>query len=247
MPEISASKFMVQAGWDHVPHLTEKTKAELLASTPPYLRDARSKGIPSLGSGAIYPIPESEFLHDPFLIPPYWPRAYGFDVGWKRTAAIWGAWDRSVDCVYLYTEHYRGQAEPSIHATAIRARGPWIPGTIDPAARGRAQHDGQNLLAMYRENGLILTEADNAVEAGIYQVWQRLSTGRLKVFRTLMNFLAEYRLYRRDEKGKIVDEFDHLMAAVRYLIMTGLGIARVQPAMVVPQMTASGTDPKAGY
>ena len=36
------------AGWDDVPHLEERTKTELLESTPPHLRDARSKGIPSL-------------------------------------------------------------------------------------------------------------------------------------------------------------------------------------------------------
>jgi len=35
MGEISASKYVVQAGWSSVPHLDEKTKRELLASTPP--------------------------------------------------------------------------------------------------------------------------------------------------------------------------------------------------------------------
>jgi hypothetical protein len=43
--EISASKYMVTASWEDAPHLDEKTKAELLAATPPYLRDPRSKGI----------------------------------------------------------------------------------------------------------------------------------------------------------------------------------------------------------
>lgn len=247
MPEISASKYLVTAGWQDIPHLTEKTKRELLEATPPYLRDARTKGKPSLGSGAIYPIQTSEFLVDPFQIPAHWPRAYGMDVGWKRTAAIWGALDRSVDCIYLYTEHYRGKAEPSIHATSIKARGEWIPGAIDPAAHARMQVDGQQLLAMYRENGLTLTEAENAVEAGIYQVWQRLSTSRLKVFSTLMNWLAEYRLYRRDEKGKIVKDFDHLMDATRYLIMMIHTIARVMPASEGPVMSSSGSDPTAGY
>ena len=247
MPEISSSKYLVTAGWDDIPHLTERTKQELLDATPPYLRDARTKGKPSLGSGAIYPIEESQFLCDPMQIPAHWPRAYALDVGWNRTAAIWGALDRSVDCVYLYTEHYRGKAEPSIHATAIKARGEWIPGTIDPSARARKQDDGQQLIAMYRENGLTLTEAKNAVEAGIYEVWQRLSTGRLKVFRTLQNWLAEYRLYRRDENGKIVKDFDHLMDATRYLIMMIHAIARVMPASEGPVMSSSGSDPTAGY
>lgn len=230
MPEISHSRYLVQAGWDDVPHLDADTKRELLASTQPYLRDARSKGIPSLGAGAIYPVAESEIMVEPFAIPAYWPRAYGLDVGWNRTAAIWGAHDTNTDTVYLYAEHYRGQAEPSTHSTAIRARGDWVPGAIDPAARGRSQRDGEQLLQNYLDLGLKLTKADNAVDAGIDDVWMRLATGRLKVFRTCLNWWAEYRLYRRDEKGKIVKANDHLMDATRYLIRTGLGLAIVAPA-----------------
>lgn len=229
MPAISASKYMVNAGWDDVPHLDEKTKAELLAETPPYLRDARSKGTPSLGSGAIYPIEQSVFIVDPFHLPAYWPRAYGLDVGWNRTAGIWGALDRESDTVYLYSEHYRGQAEASVHSAAIRARGDWIPGVIDPAANGRSQTDGERLIAQYRGQGLNLTNAENSVEAGIFAVWERLSTGRLKVFSSLSNWLAEYMLYRRDEKGRIVKEFDHAMDASRYLIVSGLSRAIVRP------------------
>jgi hypothetical protein len=69
----------------------------------------------------------------------------------------------------------------------------------------------------------------NAVEAGIYEVWQRLSTGRLKVFRGLGNFLSEFRLYRRDDKGKIVKKLDHLCDCCRYLCSSGLQIARTDP------------------
>lgn len=249
MPEITEAKFMVQAGWNDVPHLDGKTKAELLASTEPHLRDARSKGVPSLGSGAIYPIAESEFTVDPFPIPAYFPRVYGMDVGWNRTAVIWGGWDQSIDCLYLYAEHYRGKAEPSIHAAAVRARGEWIHGVIDPAARGRSQQDGAQLLVTYRNLGLLLATANNSVEAGIYEVWERLSTGRLKVFRTLRHWLSEYRLYRRDEDGKIVKEYDHLMDATRYLVVSGREHATCAP--VASQGygigSASGGDPRAGY
>jgi hypothetical protein len=249
MPEISPSKYLVQAGWSDVPHLDERTKNDLWASTPPYLRDAREHGIPSLGAGAIYPIELTEILVDPFQLPAYWPRCYALDVGWKRTAALWGAWDRSIDCVYLYTEHYRGQAEPSIHATAIKARGEWIPGLIDPAARGRSQEDGTRLMASYIDLGLNLTPAKNAVEAGIYAVWERLSTGRLKIFRTLQNWQAEYRLYRRDEDGKIVKEFDHLMDDMRYLIMGIRDTAICEPASMSHNVvgSAAGGDPTIGY
>lgn len=223
------TKLVVGATWDDVPHLTSQQKEELWASIPVYQRDARSKGIPQLGSGAIYPVPESEIIVEPFQLPVYWPRSYGLDVGWNRTAAIWAALDRDTDTAYLYSEHYRGQAEPSIHAEAIRARGDWMNGVIDPASRGRSQDDGNQLLQNYLDLGLNLSKAENGVESGIFDVWQRLSTGRLKVFKTLQNWLSEYRLYRRDEKGAIVKKNDHLMDATRYWTVSGMAVLDVAP------------------
>ena len=224
------SKHVVTATWDDAPHLTQQQKDELWASIPPYQRDARSKGVPQLGAGAIYPVPESDIVCKPIELPEHWPRAYGLDVGWNRTAAIWAAIDRESQRVYLYAEHYRGQAEPSVHADAIRARGAWIPGVIDPASRGRGQADGKQLLQAYLDLGLNLTPAENAVEAGIHAVWQRLSAGRIKVFHTLENWLSEYRIYRRNTHGRIVKQGDHLMDSTRYLITTGLALARTVPA-----------------
>ena len=135
-------KVVVMAGWDDVPHLTDEAKAKMLAGTPPHLRDSRSKGIPSLGAGAIYPIPEEDILCDPMEIPAWWRRSYGMDVGWNNTAAVWGSWDVDNDIVYIYSEHKMGEEKPLVHAASIKARGEWIWGEIDPAARGRQQGDG---------------------------------------------------------------------------------------------------------
>lgn len=223
------ARFCIQADWDDAPHLTAAQKESLWESIPPYQRDARSKGIPQLGSGAIYPVGESEFVIDPVQIQPWWRKVYAMDVGWNRTAVIWGAIDPETDILYLYSEHYRGQAEPPIHAAAVKAKGEWIPGVIDPAARGRGQKDGEQLFKNYQDLGLVLIAANNAVEAGIYEVWTRLATGRLKVFRNCVNWLSEYRVYRRDEKGKIVKDNDHLMDATRYLVISGIVIAAQDP------------------
>lgn len=229
------AKYVVTATWDDVPHLTEEVKTKLWESIPPFQRDARSKGVPQLGSGAIFPVPESDITVNDFEIPAHWPRAYGLDVGWNRTAACWGAIDRESGIIYLYSEHYRGQAEPSIHAESVKSRGAWIPGVIDPAARGRAQRDGVQLLEEYKNLGLDIEIAFNGVESGLYDVWQRLSSGKIKVFKSMSNWLYEYRLYRRDEKGKIVKENDHIMDATRYLIMSGLERAKVKPSEVKEQ------------
>lgn len=234
------AKFTVMCTWDDVPHLTKQMKEELYKTIPPHQRDARSKGIPALGSGAIYPVPETDIVVPDFEIPKHWPRAYGFDVGWNRTAAVWGALNRDTDVLTLYSEHYRGEAEPSVHADAIRGRGAWVKGAIDPASRGRSQRDGSRLLEVYRNLGLHLEEADNAVEAGLHTVYQRMSAGKLKVFASLTSWLAEYRLYRRDEKGHIVKKADHLMDAMRYLVMTLGRVAATEPPPKTPHRFPGG-------
>lgn len=223
------SKFVVMATWDDAPHLSQAVKDELWKAIPPFQRDARSKGIPQLGAGAIYPVPETDIIIKDFEIPIHWPRAYGMDVGWNRTAVPWGAINRETDMLYIYSEHYRAQAEPSIHAEGIKSRGNWIPGVIDPAARGRSQKDGLQLLQSYLDLGLKLDVAFNGVESGVYEVWQRLSSGRLKVFASCQNWISEFRLYRRDEKGHIVKNNDHLMDATRYLVMSGIEKAKTKP------------------
>lgn len=217
------SKFVVTCSWDEVPHLSEQAKKELWASIPPFQREARSKGVPQLGSGAIYPVPESDIVVKPFPIPDNWRKVYGLDVGWNRTAAIWLAEDPHSKVWYCWSEHYIGREEPALQAQAIKARGPLCPGVIDPAARGRSQRDGAQLLQDYLDLGLQITVANNAVEAGLYKVWQMLTSGMLKIFETLQYTLEEYRIYRRGEgeKGPVVKTKDHLMDALRYAIVSG--------------------------
>ena len=223
-----STMFVIMADWDDVPHISPAQKKSLWASIPPYQRDARSKGIPQLGSGVIYPVPESDIEIDDFEIPEHWPKMYSLDVGWNATAVTWFALDRETGTKYIYSVYKKGEAEPSIHAEAIKARGDWIPGKIDPAARGRSQKDGIQLLQTYLDLGLKLTPAQNAVETGLYKVWQNLSGGTTKVFKSCRPWFEEFRLYRRDEKGKIVKVNDHLMDCTRYGEMD-IDCAKVKP------------------
>jgi len=80
------SRYVVQAGWKDVPHLDAEEQRKLIANTPPYQVKARTEGEPALGVGAIYQIAESEITVPDRAIPDEWPRAYGMDVGWNRTA-----------------------------------------------------------------------------------------------------------------------------------------------------------------
>lgn len=215
--DLTTSKAIIQAGWDDAPWLTEKSKAQMEADTEPHLRAARRSGRPSMGSGNVFPIAIEDIMVKPFKIPDYYRRMYALDVGWNRTAVLWAAIDPQTDTVYIYDEYYEGQKEPAIHAAAIRARGEWIPGVIDPASRGRSQKDGSQLMQDYKDLGLRLSPAINVRDAGISNLWQRMTTGTLKVFSSLPNFAEEFVLYRRDLRGNIVKEKDHLMDDLRYI------------------------------
>lgn len=232
------SKACIFVEWEDVPHLPEDLKKAILNSIPAWQRDSRTKGVPQLGSGAIFQVPESDVTVAGFELPKYWPRCFGMDVGWNRTAALWGAYDRETSTLYIYDEYYRGQAEPSVHAAALAQRGRWIPGVIDPASRGRMQTDGSRLLELYQGLGLDIEIAENAREAGIYQVWEMLSQGRLKIFKSCANTISEYRLYRRDEKGQVVKKNDHLMDSLRYLVMSGIERAKCEPSITGRQWFA---------
>lgn len=224
---VIAGRHVTMASWDDAPHLTEQAKEEMLATYPPFMRLARSRGLPQMGAGVIYPVDQDAYKIDPFSIPDDWRRAFSMDVGWNCTAALWGAFDDESGCVYIYNEHYATQATPLENSHGIKGRGEWIPGVIDPASAGSNQKDGTTLLGEYRDLGLDLTPADNSVEAGIMRVWTLMSTGKLKVFSNCVNLLRELRGYIRDEKGKIVKSNDHACDAMRYLCMSGPDVARV--------------------
>jgi terminase large subunit-like protein len=229
------AKAFVLVGWDDVPHLTEEAKEAVLSGIPPWQIDARRKGVPSLGEGSIYPVPEVDVLCDPFPIPEHWPRVYGMDPGWNRTAAIFLAWDVDRGGIVAYDEYYKGQADPAVHVAALHAKGAdWMTGTMDPAAWKARGLSGELLIDVYAELGLKLVKADNTVEPGLLKTYHLLSTGQLKIFRTLMNTRNEMRLYRRakkkgSDKVEIVKENDHLMDALRYGVMSGRPVAKIKP------------------
>ena len=240
-PESKQFKWFIQAGWAHVPHLDAEEKAALIATTPPYLLKARTEGTPSLGAGAIFPIAESDVMIADFQVPPHWPRGFGMDHGWNWFGAVWMAYDRDSQTRYLYSCYKRSQAEPPIHAEAIKARGAWIPGVGDCSDINK--YDGQQFLKIYRGLGLDLRLANKAVETGLTEVWNALSTGKLKVFASCEPWFAEYRLYHRNEQGVIVKVNDHLMDPTRYLVRAGWAQFKTEAEATHAQRQDAKKDP----
>ena len=218
------NKYVVRCGWDDVPHLSAEEKAEELQNIPPWARDARTRGIPQMGAGAIYPLQWEEVSVKRFEIPKTWKKFAGMDVG-SKTAVTWYAVSPDNGVIYCYHEYYREGELPSIHVQGMAPLGTWIPIAIDSAAHQRSQTDGERLFEMYNELGLQLHNADKSVETGLYLVWELLATHRLKFFDDLRYTKEEFLIYHKDEKGKVVKQRDHLMDTVRYAMMTGRDLA----------------------
>lgn len=210
------TKAVLVCGWDHAPWLDEETKRELIESTPPHERAARTTGLPSMGGGSVFTVPLEDILVPDFEIPQYWKKLCGMDVGWNNTACVWLAQNPDTDEWFLYSEYKEGKQEPLFHADAVKRRGDWMNVAIDPASRGRSQADGKQLFNTYRQNGLKVFAASNARESSIFDLQQAFATGRLKVFKSLQKLQAEYMTYRRAENGKVLKENDHLIDAMRY-------------------------------
>jgi phage terminase large subunit-like protein len=229
--EKGPGKYCTTATWDDVPHLTEKDKLELAASYPEYQRDARTKGIPQLGAGAVYPISPSKVFIDPIAIPEHFRRCYALDFGFQEpTAIVWLAIDPETDVVYAYAEHYLREQPPMVHAGVIKERdkiaGFRIPGVCDPSGGGSSTADGKHTAAIYRkEYEVNLLPAINSLEPGITKTMDMMIMNKIKIFNTLVNLKREYTLYRRNEKGKPIGD-DHALDALRYGLMSGIKIAK---------------------
>lgn len=206
-------------------HIPASERARIIAQFPPHERDARTQGIPILGSGRIFPVEESTIAVQAFPIPKHWAHIGAIDFGWDHpTAAVHLAWDRDADTVYVVNAYKRSEAIPLIHAAAVKGWGkfPWV------WPHDGLQHDkgsGAQLAEQYRSNGLNLLpdrvtypDGSNGVEAGLMDMLERMQTGRLKIFSHLNDWFEEFRLYHRKD-GKVVKEFDDLMSATRYGLM----------------------------
>lgn len=218
-----ASRFAIFVGMREVPHLTEAEIQRKLAAALPNERKARETGIAFSGTGLVYPVEESKFVVRPVRLEPHWRRGFAFDYGPHNTAFVYFAVDDDTDTVYAYKDYLDGDKPIAVHAAAMRGQGLWIPGVGDASA---PDSDGKAIVEKYKQQGIPMVLAvKGSVQVGCEAVFDRLETGRLKVFSTCSGIIEEIRSYSFDENGKIVKKNDHRLDCVRYFISGG-GIGR---------------------
>jgi hypothetical protein len=138
---------------------------------------------------------------------------------------VWLAHDRDTDIVHIYDAYVLREETPTIHAAAIMARGKWIPVAWPHDGLQHDKGSGDQISELYRKQGakMLYEHAQfqgggYGVEAGIFDMLDRMRTGRLKVASHLEPWWREFRGYHRKE-GVIVKDRDDLMSATRYGLM----------------------------
>jgi hypothetical protein len=220
------SKHISRMEIDDAEHYTPEERQAIIDSYPEHEREARTRGIPSLGSGRVFPIVEEAIVCDAFTIPKDWCQINGTDFGWDHPfAATRNAWDKDNDVWYVCASYRERITTPPIHAAAVKPWGDWIPCAWPHDGLQHDKGSGGELAAQYRVHGLKMLsehatheEGGNGVEAGITEMLTRMQTGRFKVFRENDLWMEEFRYYRR-EGGLIVKERDDLLSSTRYAIM----------------------------
>lgn len=235
MNELKEGQAFITATWDDADHIKNNPthRDQLLAALPPHEREMRSKGIPQMGSGMVYPVLDDLLGVDPFEIPIWWPRIASIDFGGFEHpfGAAWLAIDRDTDTTYLY-KTYKNMGSLPIHCDALKRQGcDWIPTAWPHDVGVSDKRSGKPLSVVMREEyGLNMLpnafsnppgpgqqegQGGIGVEAGLWNLLTAMETGRFKVFSNLTEWFREKGLYHRKD-GKIVKRMDDLMDATRY-------------------------------
>lgn len=207
-------------------HYTPEQRAEIIAGYSEHERDARSKGIPTMGSGRVFPLDADDIRCQAFPIPSHWPQLGGLDFGWDHpSAAAKLAWDRDSDCLYVTACHRAREQTPAMFAASVKPWGDWLPWAWPHDGLQHDKGSGEQLAAQYRASGLKMLpqratfeDGTNGLEAGVAEMLDRMQTGRLKVFAHLREWFEEFDLYHRKD-GLIVKLNDDLLSATRYAMM----------------------------
>jgi phage terminase large subunit-like protein len=208
-------------------HFTTEEKAKRLAGYQAHEVDARSKGIPKLGSGAIFATPEEAVVEPPLAhVPLYWAKGWGVDFGIGHPfAAALCAWDREADCVHILQAYRAANTLSIVHAAAMNRLGAGLPVFWPKDGADRDPHGGDPLKDGYKKHGLKMypehahwPDGSLSTEAGITEWDEREKSDGIKFAAHLSELLEERRYYHR-KVGKIVKIRDDILSAVRIFLM----------------------------
>jgi hypothetical protein len=209
-------------------HISQKDVEDWCSQYSAHELKARTEGIPMLGSGPVFSdIPEERITCDPFPIPQYWKRIQGIDFGWgdHPTASVSIAIDPETQILYLYAAYKSTETGIAYHAQNIKKRGN-IPMAWPHDGLTKDKSSGIQIAQLYRNEGVkmlknhaqFLGKRQNGLEASVSDLYDRMKSGRFKVFSIFQDWFGEFRIYHRKD-GVIKAIYDDLISATRYAVM----------------------------
>lgn len=245
---------LITATWDDAPHMTPEKRNQKLMQYPAHEREMRSKGVPMVGTGLVWPVTEDQISCEPFEIPRHFARIFGFDIGWDHPSALACiAIDRDKDKVYVYDVHRVSKAVIPVISSAIKQRGQWVPVMWPHDGMKNDPRSGKPIADLYRHEGVNMHrdcftnppvpgqkegQGGNGVEVGLLEILTMMETGRFKVFSTCKEWFDEWRMYHRKD-GQVVKLMDDLMSATRYAVMMRRH-AITEPIRTRPRLSVVG-------
>lgn len=229
--------YLKGASWNDAPHLSQEDKDRLALSYRAHERAARTQGIPMLGEGAVFPVADDDITIQPFQIPDYYARIKGCDFGIDHPAAgVEIAWDRDQDTIYVIDCYRKNNELPPYHAAWFnknREQARIVPVAWPHDGMNREKAGGRILADAYREHNVNMLSKSaryakvpgedekggpQPVEPIVEEVYERMMTGRFKVFANLSDWFEEKRSYHRKD-GLIVAKRDDILKATFYAVM----------------------------
>ena len=230
MEDIQPGQYLQNVTWDDAPHLSPEVREQLLGAIPEYQRDMRSKGIPVLGSGVIFPVSDESISCEPFECPDHFHVLDGHDFGWDHPQAVIQLWfDLEQSMVYVAYAWRKRENDAEQAWTATKRWAKSVPAAWPHDGHQHEKGGGKILAKDYENAGFDMMETHAhwneikgmkggslSVEAGLWLILKEMRGGTFKIFSTLTEVFEEKRLYHRDDKGQIVKVKDDLLSAIRY-------------------------------
>jgi phage terminase large subunit-like protein len=217
---------------DDATHISPEARAKIISGYLPHEREARTKGVPMLGSGKIFQTLEQDILVPPFALPRHWRYLWGTDFGIEHPfAAVLLGVDMDTDTIYVMQTVRMTDSTPLQHVAAMKpCCGGWgdkVPMSWPQDGWQRKEFEGalKPTSEIYRKHKMnvlhshaTFVDGTNSTHAGIIEMQERFSSNRLKVFSHCTDWLEEYRNYHMKD-GQIVKLRDDLMSATRVGVM----------------------------
>lgn len=227
MDDPAEGQYLQRATWADAPHLDERVQRELLAAYPAWQREMRTKGMPLLGTGLIFDFGDEEITCAPFPCPAHFTVINGMDFGWDHPQAHVQLWiDVEADVIYVAHAWKKSKVTPVTAWGSVKSWAKGIPTAWPSDGLQSEKSSGEQQKAAYVDAGWQMLDVHATwpaggvgVEAGLVELYERMTTGRFKVFSHLSAFFDEKMSYHRDENGKIVKVNDDILSAARYAYM----------------------------